>query len=115
MAGETADGSALFTSSLEVQGLFMSKDHYAAKAHTEARINGRRVMEKEVDSSRAINQLKIATRNDLNENSSPADWARSNAAFDKAVANGTVETLASKGFSQAVKDALARLDKALGF
>ena len=91
----------------------MPKNRYAAKAHTEARINGRRVMGKEVDSSKAINRLIFATRDDLNENSSPADLVRSNAAFAKAVANGTAETLASKGLSQAVKDALAHLDKAL--
>ena len=93
----------------------MPKNCYAAKAHTEARINGRRVMGKEVDSSKAINRLKFATRDDLNENSSPADLVRSNAAFAKAVANGTAETLASRGLSQAVKDALARLDEKLGF
>ena len=98
---------------LEAQGLFMSNHRYAAKAHTEARINGETVRSKAVDRSRAIYQLIFATRDDLNENSSPADLVRSNAAFAKAVANGTAETLASRGLSQAVKDALAHLDKAL--
>ena len=115
MTGETFDGSALFNPSLEVQGLFMANRRYAAKAHTEARINGETVRSKAVDRSRAIYQLIIAMRDDLSENSSPADWVRSNAAFAKAVANGTVETLASKGPSQALKDAIARLDVKLGF
>jgi hypothetical protein len=91
----------------------MSRDRYATKAHTEARINEQTITGKERDGSRAINRLVMACRDDLSATSSPADWVRSDARFAAAVANGTVRTLGSHGLSQPVLDALRRCMAAL--
>ena len=91
----------------------MSRNRYATKAHTEARINGQTITGKERDSSRAINRLVLASRDDLSDNPSPTDWVRSDARFANAVANGTIQTLGSHGFSQPVLDALRQCLAAL--
>ena len=91
----------------------MSRNRYATKAHTEARINGQTITGKERDSSRAINRLVLASRDDLRDTPSPADWVRSDARFAAAVANGTVRTIGSHGLSQPVLDALKRCMAAL--
>ena len=91
----------------------MSRDRYATKAHSKARVNGQTITGKSQDGSIAINLLKMAARPELSNSSSPADWVRSDARFAAAVANGTVRTIGSHGLSQPVLDALKRCMAAL--
>ena len=88
----------------------MSRNRYANKARNEARINGQTLRGKSKrDLSRQITRLIMAGRDDLDVNSTPADWLRSDARFSERVANGEVQTLASHGLSQSTLDQLKRL------
>ena len=88
----------------------MSRNRYANKARNEARMNGQTLRGKpKRDLNRQITRLIMAGRDDLDVNSTPADWLRSDARFSERVANGEVQTLASHGLSQSTMDQLKRL------
>ena len=87
----------------------MSRDIYASKAEVVARIDGRNYRSDPLrDVSRQINRLIIGTRDDLNPNSTAADWARSDARFAKRVANGEVQTIASNGLRPSTLELIER-------
>ena len=88
----------------------MSRNRYANKARNEARIHGQTLRGKQKrDLKRQITRLIMAGRDDLDVNSTPADWLRSDARFSERVANGELQTLASHGLSQSTMDQLKRL------
>ena len=88
----------------------MSRNRYANKARNEARIHGQTLRGKSKrDVSRQITRLIMAGRDDLDVNSTPADWLRSDARFNQRVANREVQTLASHGLPQSTLDKFMRL------
>ena len=88
----------------------MSRNRYANKARNEARIHGQTLRGKSKrDLSRQITRLIMAGRDDLDVNSTPADWLRSDARFNQRVANGEVQTIASDGLPQSTLDKFMRL------
>ena len=88
----------------------MSRNRYANKARNEARIHGQTLRGKQKhDCSPQVTRLIMAGRDDLDVNSTPADWLRSDARFNQRVANGEVQTIASDGLPQSTLDKFMRL------
>ena len=104
------DGSVPPPSEEDSAELSMSRNRYANKARNEARMNGQTLRGKpKRDLNRQITRLIMAGRDELDVNSTPADWLRSDARFSERVANGEVQTIASHGLPQSTLDKFKRL------